>query len=194
MHGRDPFYYHRIHWCNRHQLGSEPRDANLRSLLFASGSLTRRLRQRCGEALRLQLIDQQWQRPWQEERQLLDLATGRYALIREVSMACRNTPWLYARTLLPPQALRGAARRFTTIGQRPLGALLFGAPGRLSIRTVKREYARLPATSRLTARLQALLPDSDPDTLWARRTLYRTSTMRFAIIEVFLPPAWASMS
>lgn len=190
MHGGNAFTYQRIPWGNRQQLGPYPANSGLRSLLFASGSLTRHLRQRCGEALDLRIMAQQWQRPWQEEEQLLGLSSGRYALVREVSMACRDTPWLYARTLLPPEALRGAARRFTTIGQRPLGALLFGAPGRLRIRSVKREYARLPANSRISKRLEKLLPDSQTDELWARRTLYHTRSMRFAIIEVFLSPAW----
>jgi len=106
-----------------------------------------------------------------------------------VSMACRGVPWLYARTLLPPKALRGAARRFTTIGQRPLGALLFGAPGRLSVQRVQRDYARLPVDSRIHQRITALLPDAGADGLWARRSLYQTRSMQFAIIEVFLPAA-----
>ncbi|MDZ7735549.1 MAG: chorismate lyase [Gammaproteobacteria bacterium] len=132
MRRNDNNNYRRVFWCNRQQLGHQPDNPDLRSLLFAPGSLTRLLERRCGEPLDLRIIAQQWRRPWQEEQQLLALAQGRYTLIREVSMACRGVPWLYARTLLPPKALRGAARRFTTIGQRPLGALLFGAPGRLS--------------------------------------------------------------
>lgn len=191
MRHRVHYSFNRIHWRNRQQLGQEPRDPDLRQLLFTPGSLTRQLRQHCGEALELQLIAQQWRRPWQEEQLLLGLTQGRYTLIREVAMACREVPWLYARTLLPPRALRGAARRFTTIGQRPLGALLFGAPGRLSIQRVRRDFARLPADSKIHQRIEKLLPATQTDPLWARRTLYQTGSMNFAIIEVFLPAATA---
>lgn len=188
MHGRIHANSHRIHWLNRRQLGHQPANPTLRSLLLAPGSLTRRLRRHCGQALDLEIMAQQWQQPWQEEQQLLELAPGRYTLIREVAMTCADEPWLYARTLLPPQALRGAARRFTTIGRRPLGALLFGAPGRLRIRQLRRDYARLPVHSDYHQRITRLLPVDEVDEWWARRTLYRTSTMRFAIIEVFLSP------
>ena len=188
MHGRTYANLNRIHWLNRAQLGHQPASPVLRNLLLASGSLTRRLRRHCGRPLDLEIMAQQWQRPWQEEQQLLELSQGRYTLIREVAMACADEPWLYARTLLPPQALRGAARRFTTIGRRPLGALLFGAPGRLRIRQLQRDYARLPVNSNYHQRITHLLPVNQIDEWWARRTLYRTSTMRFAIIEVFLSP------
>lgn len=177
------------HWYHRRQLGAGPANPDLRNLLFASGSLTRHLRRRCGGALELTLVAQRWQRPWQSERQLLDLASGRYALIREVSMACRGRPWLYARTLLPPQTLRGTARRLLTIGQRPLGALLFGAPGRLSIQRLRRDYARLDRNSLLYQRISELISGIEQP-LWARRTVYLTHAMRFAVIEVFLPEAF----
>lgn len=189
MRRNDNNNYRRVFWCNRQQLGHQPDNPDLRSLLFAPGSLTRLLERRCSEPLDLRIIAQQWRRPWQEEQQLLALTQGRYTLIREVSMACRGVPWLYARTLLPPKALRGAARRFTTIGQRPLGALLFGAPGRLSVQRVQRDYARLPVDSRIHQRITALLPDAGADGLWARRSLYQTRSMQFAIVEVFLPAA-----
>jgi len=177
----------RIRWKSRRQLGRHPAMPELRRLLLASGSLTRQLQRRCARPLQLQLLTQQWQRPWQEEQLFLGLAQGRYALVREVCMACGDTPWLYARTLLPPGALRGSARRFTTIGQRPLGALLFGAPGRLQIRRIRRDYACLPANSPLYCHIAALLPETASENLWARRSLYRSRVIQFAIIEVFLP-------
>lgn len=180
-------------WHNRERLGAEPANPHLRSLLFASGSLTRHLRRRCGGDLELTLVAQRWQRPWQNERQLLDLASGRYALVREVSMGCYGQPWLYARTLLPPQTLRGTARRLLTTGQRPLGALLFGAPGRLRIRRIQRDYARLDHNSLLYQRISELMADIE-QSLWARRTLYQTRAVRFAVIEVFLPEAYQNQS
>lgn len=176
------------HWRTRRQLGPEPYDPDLRSLLFASGSLTRRLRRRCGDTLELKLLNQQWQHPWRSEQLLLDLTAGRYALVREVSIGCGTQPLLYARTLLPPRALRGAARRFLTIGRRPLGALLFGAPGRLPIRQLRRDYACLDGNSPIQQRISELL-GAMQQSLWARRTVYETGSVRFAIIEVFLPAA-----
>lgn len=179
------------HWCARRQLGPEPTDPELRQLLYASGSLTRQLRRRYGSALELTLLSQQWRLPWHNESRLLELTPGRYALIREVSMTCHRQPVLYARTLLPPQALRGNARRLLSSGQRPLGALLFGARGRLSIRQERRDYARLDRDNPLQHRISELLtPIAQP--LWARRTVYRSRAMHFAIIEVFLPAIGAA--
>lgn len=174
-------------WRTREQLGPQLHATPLRPLLLAEGSLTRRLRHCCSSAFNLRVLEQRWQRPWPDEQRLLRLSQGRYTLVREIHMACGNQSWLYARTLLPPQALRGASRRFIRAGQRPLGALLFGAPSRTPIVRLSREFARLPAGCRLTQRLQQLLPAAAAD-LWARRTLYQSRSLRFAIVEVFLPP------
>src|SRR3569623_3695951 len=96
--------------------------------LLDPGSLTRRLRQRCGGGFRVAVCSQRWGRPLPDERRLLGMAAAERALIREVNLLCGDTPWVFARTVMPVSSLRGRRRRLMHLGATPLGADLFADP------------------------------------------------------------------
>ena len=41
---------------------------------------------------------------------------GEAAIVREVELLCGETPWVFARTLIPATSLRGPARRLAMLG------------------------------------------------------------------------------
>lgn len=177
-------------WRRYEQLDRRAINPALQDLLFSGGSLTQALGDRCAQKLQLQIMQEHWARPFAEERCWLGLADGRYTFTREIQLLCNKTPWLFARTLMPPQILRGRARRLLDIGERPLGSLLFSQPTVAQIRREQRDYACLQDGQYLYNHLQTLLPALTMPAgscLWARRSSYRLYKFRLGIIEIFLP-------
>ena len=64
-----------------------------------------------------------------DEARALGLRLGAWAWIREVQLLGDGQPWVFARTLIPADTLRGRGRRLTRLGTRPLGEVLFTDPG-----------------------------------------------------------------
>jgi chorismate--pyruvate lyase len=152
--------------------------------LLESGSLTRRVIQSCGQGcFRVRLLRLAWGPPLNSERQVLDSRRGVMMLIREVELLCDETPWVFARTLIPATSLQRSVRRLTQLGEKPLGAVLFGDP---KVHRGLTQYARLqqrhPLYQSATDHLQA-----KPDILWGRRTLFTLSSRPLLVNEIFLP-------
>lgn len=147
------------------------------------GSLTARLVAACPGDFRVQLLSQGWERPLASERKLLGLRRNALALVREVELRCNEESWVFARTVIPASSLRGAARRLTLLGDRPLGAVLFADP---TTRRGRLEVARLDRRHGLFHRAcvhHGMLPSA----LWGRRTLFRYRHKPLLVNEIFLP-------
>lgn len=156
----------------------------LRRWLWDRDSLTARLKAHCvSGGFSVRVLEQSWQRPMLEEARALGMAQGERALVREVYLLCDGVPWVFARTLIPVRSLKGAARRLRFLGNRPLGALLFGRPG---IRRDAIEVARLTPEHRLFARLAAGLQEP-PTAVWGRRTRFFIDGRPLLVNEFFLP-------
>lgn len=158
----------------------------LRSWLWDRGSLTARLKARCPGGFGVQVLTQAWERPVLDEVKALGMAFGERALVREVYLLCHDTPWVFARTLIPVRSLRGPARRLRFLGDRPLGALLFGRRG---VRRDPIQATRLGPEHRLFHRLAVGLPDAPP-AVWGRRTRFYIDHRPLLVNEFFLP--WIS--
>ncbi|MEO5343265.1 MAG: chorismate lyase [Gammaproteobacteria bacterium SHHR-1] len=156
--------------------------APMRDWLEDSGSLTRRLQAACGQGFGVQLLEQRRHRPLPSEAARLALHPGRLALVREVRLNCGDQTWVFARSLIPLTSLRGAARRLTRLGNRPLGALLFADP---SAERGLMEFARLQPGQSLYEKAVAGLAQR-PERLWGRRTLFRFAGKPLLVNEVFL--------
>jgi len=157
--------------------------AALSDWLLDRGSLTRRVVQSCPGRFRVEVRRQAWGRPLPGERRLLGLRRGAVALVREVELRCAERPWVFARTLIPPAALRGDGRRLARLRDRPLGAVLFADPG---VRRDRVEVALLMPHHPLFQRAAAgVLPT--PPLLWARRTLFLMEGRQLLVNEIFLP-------
>lgn len=166
-------------WHRRERLFNESIPAEVASWLFDASSLTRRLIQRCPGQFRVELIKQATSRPTLDESRTLNIAAGRFALIREVLLYCNNTPVVYARTVIPLSTLTGAQTCYGSLGSRPLGAMLF------SDRSMWRDAVE---ATRVTAGdvLHRNIPTvSDP--VWGRRSVFRVGGKPLLVCEFFLP-------
>lgn len=147
------------------------------------GSLTKRVICACPDRFSVRLLRQQLTRPLESERQLLGMRRGEQALLREVQLMCDQTPWVFARTLIPRGSLRGRARRLSHLGSRPLGAVLFADP---TTRRGVMELARLRAGDALYGKVVSGL-ERMPDELWGRRTVFFYADQPLLVNEIFLP-------
>jgi chorismate--pyruvate lyase len=157
--------------------------AEIRDWLIDPGSLTRRLQSACDGRFRVELHRQTRSRPLRSEAERLQLRHAAVALLREVYLHCDEQPWVFARTLIPLSSLRGAARRLTRLGNRPLGALLFADP---SAERGDMEFSRLRSGDSLYEAAAVVLPGR-PAQLWGRRTLFRFAGKPLLVNEIFLP-------
>jgi len=175
--------------------GAEPRWLAVSTLLSAavppaarawladSGSLTRRLETACGVGFHVRLLHQGWGRPQPGEGRLLGMRRAETSMLREVGLCCGNLPWVFARTVIPARSLRGPLRSLSTLGERPLGAVLFADPG---MRRGPTEVARLLPGQALFETAVSLLHDR-PEVLWGRRCLFFLSGKPLLVNEIFLP-------
>ncbi len=148
----------------------------LRPWLLAEGSLTQLLIAASSGEFRVERVLQQWQRPTLSEARLLNLDPTQHALIREVILWGCGEPWVYARSVIPAQTLRGDLRRLRTLRNSSLGALLF----------------RFPQLQRTPFELAAVdthvmpTPLQSSNTLWARRSRFSVDERALIVGEIFL--------
>lgn len=155
-----------------------------RGWLLDRGSLTRRLQEHSRGDFSVTVLRQSWGKPRRDEAMALGIPFRQHALIREVVLSGQGQPWVFARSVIPLQALHGKRRFLGTLGNRPLGELLFRNPHiqRGPIFLASWPRALLPCT------LQEQLPGlTAPTALWARYSLFQHGTASLLVSEVFLP-------
>ena len=96
--------------------------------LQVEGSFTRALQRECRRSFHVEVRQEGFATPTQEEARRLQIPHRQYAWIREVSLCGDNQPWVLARTVIPLNCLEGEGRRLLHLGNRPLGAYLFTSP------------------------------------------------------------------
>ncbi len=176
FHGREP----RWHPARRRLRSTAP--AVLWDWLLDASSLTRRLQHACGERFRVQLLEQRWGRPLASERRALGIKRGGRAVIREVRLLCGETPWVFARTVIPVRTLRGPQRRLTRLGTKPLGAALFADPW---LCRGEVEVTRIGPGDKLFE--HAVGASDADDAVWGRRSLFWLRGKPLLVSEFFLP-------
>ena len=151
--------------------------------LFDPASLTERIVNRCHGGFRVQLLDQRRARPLRSEAQALGMRLGSRAIVRQVRLMCGHTPWVYARTIIPPPTFARKFHRFTRLGARSLGTMLFADP---SMQRGGVEVACLTPVDQLYYLATRDLADK-PETIWGRRSLFRLGGKPLLVCEFFLP-------
>jgi chorismate lyase len=150
----------------------------LRDWLLDTGSLTRRLQKASNNRFAVSVLKQRWERPRLDEARALNIPPHQLVLIREVILYGCDQPWVYARSVLPHQALNGRLRFLRKLGNKPLGALLFGNP------SIKRGAVVVQRVAQ--SHLPALLQQSGSP-LWGRYSIFRYGKNGILVSEVFLP-------
>lgn len=151
--------------------------------LLDPASLTERIVSHCGGNFRVRLLDQRRTRPRRNEAEALGMRAGTRAIVRQVQLLCGDTPWVYARTIIPPRTLARKSHRFTHLGARSLGAMLFANP---STKRGEVEITCLTPLDQLYRLATHELRDK-PETIWGRRSLFRLGGEPLLVCEFFLP-------
>lgn len=157
-------------------------DAGLAPWLRDHGSLTQRIQQRC-ERFAVQQVTSGLARIALDESALLGVAPQHLAYTREVYLYANDQPVVFAHSACAHRHLRGAWSAVRSLGNRPLGALLFAHP---LVERKPLHYKALCSTHPLYQRAATVLSDP-PDRLWARRSLFTLHGAPLLVTEVFLP-------
>jgi chorismate lyase len=177
------------HWIPQDRLIRARVPVAVLSWLLEPGSLTDRLRRACGGGLRVRVVSQAWVRPHADEAFALGLRWGERALVRQVQLLCGGRPWVFARTVIPGDSLRGRHRRLARLGTRPLGAVLFADK---SMRRGALELAALAPGVALYELAAACLAGR-PSLLWGRRSVFRLGGRPLLVSEIFLPDVFCTV-
>ena len=151
--------------------------------LFDQGSLTRRIILHCSKSFRVEVLSQKWQRPLLNEALRLGAHPEHHALIREVLLYCGDTPWVFARSVLPRKTLTGRRRFLGKLGSRPLGEILFSDPNILRDELEVAEIKKGQRMYRCATQSLELAPES----IWGRRSVFYLHKKPLLVNEVFLP-------
>ena len=170
-------------WFRRRQLFSKHVPADIQAWLFDPASLTARLKQKCSDGFRVELLSQALQKPRLDEFRVLGMESGSYALVRQVRLCCGPACWVYARTVIPFSTLKGKQRIYANLGTRPLGAMLFAD------RTMQRDEVMV--TSLTGSQLPDGLGLDERDVVWGRRSVFRVGSKALLVSEYFLPALFA---
>lgn len=166
-------------WYRRRQLFSKNLPAELRSWLFDASSLTARLIRHGGGDFHVEVLSQAIGRATADEAKALDMSVSRYALIRQVHLFCGNRAVVYARTVIPLSTLKGAERRYASLGSRPLGVMLFAD------RSMRREEIMVTRLSPESALFEKT--GAQGKALWGRRSVFRVGGKPLLVSEYYLP-------
>lgn len=147
----------------------------LRNWLLDRGSLTDRLITKSAGQFRVEVLRQYRGVARPDEARRLGLDERQAAWIREVVLYGNNTPWVFARSILPEKSLAHSLRHLKRLGNKPLGAVLFNDPHmyRSAI-----EIARFDARD---------LPVDIDGHAWGRRSVFYLRKQPLLVTEVFLP-------
>lgn len=151
--------------------------------LLDPASLTERIIAHCRGKFSVRLLDQRRARPLRNEAEALGMRAGTHAVVRQVQLRCGETPWVYARTIIPPRTLARKSHRFTALGARSLGAMLFADP---CMKRDSVEITCLTPADRLY-HLATRELGHKPETIWGRRSLFRLGGKPLLVCEFFLP-------
>jgi chorismate lyase len=152
-----------------------------RKWLIDNGSLTARLKARYHD-FAVQPVLLKNAKALVDESALLGLKASQNALIREVILIGNNQPVVFAHSVLPHASLRGAWRGLGKLGNKPLGAALFGNP---KVKRTPLEYKKLPRYHPISMRVTEHV-STKQKVLWARRSVFQLNCAKILVTEVFL--------
>lgn len=139
--------------------------AELKTWLYASGSLTQQLTDLAGGKFRVQPTQEHFQRLHFINAKWMRMPPQHTSWVRESYLyGCEEQPWVKAKSIFPIQSLQGRARIFKHIGTKPIGWFLFDR------------------TEPKCERRVILLDEG-----WTRQSCYTWHGCKFIVQETFLP-------
>lgn len=172
----------KLHWQNKAITELELSDGNFHSVIFEEGSLTYLLQAYCQGEFHIELISESWDHAILDEADLLSISREDNAFIRKSLLRCDDNTLVFARTVIPEKSLVGKNKQLTTLGEKPLGDILFN--DKTSSRKHMR-YAKIPVNCELHKEASAGLDITTA--LWGRQSLFYIEERPLTITEIFLP-------
>lgn len=157
--------------------------AEILTWLLDTASLTQRLMARCADQFSVQVLEQGWARPMQNESLALGVRRSNVSLIRQVKLLCGNQPLVFARTVIPKSTLTGKQRHLAHLGNKPLGAVLFSDS---NMKRGEVEIASIVPGQKLFDTATSELKKK-PEMIWGRRSVFYLSGKPLLVSEIFLP-------
>lgn len=151
--------------------------------LLDPGSLTARLKARCPDSFRVELVRQDDRPATREVRARLGLPRGARVIEREVYLYGQGCRLVFAHSVLPRASLTGHWRRLARLGTRPLGEALFADH---RIRRGGLELGRLSPGMVWYERAVCGL-GRRPEAIWGRRSAFWLPRGGVLVCEFFLP-------
>ncbi len=173
-------HHTRLRWCSQKRCFSSALNAQLKSWLFDSGSLTARLISHCDAPFSVKVLSVCRATPAVDEMQALNLKNRRQALIRQVLLYCGDQPVVYARTIIPLSSLRGSLRGVVLLGNKSLGAVLFAD------KSMRREAMQITSI-KATHKRHAWTRHQGEESIWGRRSVFILKKQKLLVSEYFLP-------
>ena len=137
----------------------------LRTWLYASGSLTEQLTQVAGGQFHVELIEEHFKRLNFTDAKWMQMSHQHTSWVRESYLyGSEERPWVKAKSIFPILSLQSRARIFQHIGQKPIGWFLFQRTKPHCLRRVIQ------------------LEDG-----WTRQSCYTWHGCKFIVQETFLP-------
>ncbi len=157
-----------------------------RHWLSERGSLTLRL-QRHSRKFAVQPVRQTRAKPPFHEAQMLYALPRQHSLLRDVILRCDGEAVVFAHSVLPRQAMRGAWRGLGRLGNHSLGSALFADP---RMCRDELQYKKLSPRHFLYRLAAAHIPQLYGP-VWARRSVFRLHQGAVLVTELFLPAVLA---
>ena len=137
----------------------------LKTWLFAQGSLTQQLTEVADGIFKVQPIHEHFQRMSRIDSQWMKMPPQHTSWVRESYLfGCEAEPWVKAKSIFPILSIHGKARLFKHIRKQPIGKFLF------------------QRTQPLCERRVLKLEEG-----WTRQSCYTWHGCKFIVQETFLP-------
>lgn len=167
----------RSNWLKKPMLSGR-----LHPWLINSGSLTARLQHRYQD-FEVKPVLLEYAKTLLHEAKPLNLAPHKTALIREVLLMGNKNAVVFAHSVLPRNSLRGRWLGLSRLGNKPLGATLFGNP---QVKRTPLIYKKLTPSHVLYQHAVKHITIK-PSHLWGRRSVFSLNCASIMVTEVFLP-------
>ena len=152
--------------------------------LFDAGSMTQKLTAAGNKPLVVKLLSSEHQDISEQEQQLLNCQISTTTFVREVVMQVDGLSWVYGRTVIPDETLKGSGRQLKQLGTKSLGDILFKNKKNLRL---SMEIAKINNHHDLFPQLLAEVREDKALELWARRSMFLFEDSPLLVQEVFLP-------
>lgn len=172
-------------WLKESELGMPNLPRSLASWLFDRDSLTTRLTSHCDVFSVVVLNSGACDISPAEQLLFPDIEMPLNC--REVLLLCDGVPQVYARSLIPSQALEQSDIGLKKLGNNSLGQVLFQAPQAQRGPIEVSQFNQCSSIANLASQLN-LTPTQS---LWGRRSLFTLQHYPLLVSEIFLPSALA---